>query len=161
MLDKAVILLAEDDQNDVLIMKKAIARAGIPNPVQVLDNGRKVVEYLAGKGEFGQREKFPLPGLMLLDLKMPWMDGFDVLMWLRGRPSFDALPVVVLTASKLQSDIDRTRALGVYDYRVKPHLFEDLVRLLDDVRKCWLDERFNRFAAASHEQDRSEARRAV
>ena len=80
---------------------------------------------------------------MLLDLKMPLMDGFDVLAWLRTQPQFDTLPVIVLTSSKLETDIDKSRELGVYDYRVKPHSFEDLVRLLDDVRKCWLDERFN------------------
>ena len=76
---------------------------------------------------------------------MPWMDGFDVLTWLRRQRQFDTLPVVVLTSSHLQSDIDRSRQMGVYDYRVKPHRFEDLVSLLDDVRKCWLDERFNRY----------------
>ena len=64
---------------------------------------------------------------------------------MRRHRQFDTLPVVVFTSSKLQSDIDRSRQLGVYDYRVKPHEFEDLVRLLDDVRKVWLDERFNRF----------------
>jgi two-component system response regulator len=82
---------------------------------------------------------------------MPWMDGFDVLNWLRTQSQFDTLPVVVLTSSKLQSDVDKSRQLGVYDYRVKPHGFEDLVRLLDDVRKCWLDERFNRYCARTAE----------
>ena len=148
MLDHVPILLAEDDQNDVVLMRHAFERAGIPNPIVVVENGREAVDYLAGKGDFAQRGKFPLPGLMLLDLKMPWMDGFDVLVWLRRHPSFDALPVVVLTSSKLQSDIDRSRLLGAFDYRVKPHDFENLVLLLDDVRKCWLDEKFNRFAAA-------------
>src|SRR6266481_6679649 len=99
---------------------------------------------------FSQREKYPVPGLLLLDLKMPLMDGFDVLAWLRGHPQFEMLPVVVLTASKLEEDIHKSRELGVYDYRVKPNAFEDLVRVLDDVRKCWLDERFNRFACGQN-----------
>ena len=89
--------------------------------------------------------------LEVCDFRMPLMDGFDVLAWLRGHPQFENLPVVVLTASKLEDDINKSRELGVYDYRVKPHAFEDLVRLLDDVRKCWLDERFNRFAPSSKE----------
>ena len=148
MLDKAAILLAEDDENDIFLMGRAFDRAGIPNPLFVVRNGQEAVDYLAGTGEYGNREKFPVPGLMLLDLKMPWMDGFDVLKWLRAHNEFDSLPVVVLTSSKLQADIDKSRQFGVFDYRVKPHSFEDLVRLLDDVRKCWLDERFNRFAAA-------------
>jgi CheY-like chemotaxis protein len=140
MLNNVPILLAEDDENEVFLMRRAISEAGIPNPLFVVRNGQEVVDYLAGEGQYSDREKHPLPGLMLLDLKMPWMDGFDVLAWLRKRPHFDGLPVVVMTSSKLQSDIDKSRELGVYDYRVKPNEFQDLVRLLDDVRKCWLDE---------------------
>ena len=145
MLDQVPILLAEDDRNDIFLMRKAFEKAGIPNPLFVVHNGQEAVDYMAGTGDYSHREKFPLPGLMLLDLKMPWMDGFDVLTWLRRQRQFDTLPVVVLTSSHLQSDIDRSRQMGVYDYRVKPHRFEDLIRLLDDVRKCWLDERFNRY----------------
>ena len=144
MLNNVPILLAEDDENDVFLMGRAFDRAGIPNPLFVVHNGQEAIDYMAGKGNYAQRDKYPMPGLLLLDLKMPWMDGFDVLAWLRGQPQFNTLPVVVLTSSKLQADIDRSRDLGVYDYRVKPHTFEDLVRLLDDVRKCWLDEAFNR-----------------
>ena len=147
MLDEVAILLAEDDENDIFLMGRAFDRAGIPNRLIVVRNGQEAIDYLAGTGEYAQRDKYPIPGLVLLDLKMPWMDGFDVLRWLRGHGQFDTLPVVILTSSKLQSDIDKSRQLGVYDYRVKPHGFEELVRLLDDVRKCWLDERFNRFAA--------------
>jgi CheY-like chemotaxis protein len=145
MLNDVAILLAEDDQNDVFLMRRAFAQVGIPNPLFVVQNGQEVVDYLAGEGKYAARAEYPLPGLMLLDLKMPWMDGFDVLAWLRTQPEFDRLPVVVMTSSKLQCDIDKSRELGMYDYRVKPHEFEDLTRLLDDVRKCWLDERFNRF----------------
>jgi CheY-like chemotaxis protein len=147
MLNDAAILVAEDDENDIFLMGRAFTRAGIPNPLFVVHNGQEAVDYLSGKGDFAQRDKYPLPALMLLDLKMPWMDGFDVLKWLRSHTQFDTLPVVVLTSSKLQSDVDQSRQLGVYDYRVKPHSFDDLVRLLDDVRKCWLDERFNRYCA--------------
>lgn len=144
MLNDVPILLAEDDENDIFLMGRAFDRANVPNPLFVVHNGREAIDYLGGAGPYAERAKYPLPGLMLLDLKMPWMDGFDVLAWLRTQRQFDTLPVVVLTSSKLQSDIDKSRQLGVYDYRVKPHRFEDFVRLLDDVRKCWLDERFNR-----------------
>lgn len=147
MLNDVAILLAEDDENDIFLMGRAFDRAGIPNPLFVVRNGQEAIDYLSGTGDYAKRDKFPLPGLMLLDLKMPWMDGFDVLNWLRTQQQFDTLPVVVMTSSKLQSDVDKSRQLGVYDYRVKPHGFEDLVRLLDDVRKCWLDERFNRYCA--------------
>ena len=150
MLDHIPILLAEDDKNDIFLMRRAFDSAGYLNPLCVVHNGQEVVDFLEGAGQFSQRDKFPLPGLVLLDLKMPLMDGFDVLAWLRAHPQFDTLPVVVLTASKLEDDVHKSRELGVYDYRIKPHAFEDLVRLLDDVRKCWLDERFNRFAAAQN-----------
>jgi CheY-like chemotaxis protein len=147
MLNKVPILLAEDDENDIFLMGRAFDRAGIPNRLLVVRNGQEAIDYLAGTGQYADREKFPVPGLILLDLKMPWMDGFDVLTWLRAQKRFNELPVVVLTSSKLQADVDRSRQLGVYDYRVKPHGFEDLVKLLDDVRKCWLDEKYNRFGA--------------
>ena len=133
MLNDVAILLAEDDENDIFLMGRAFDRAGIPNSLFVVRNGQEAVDYLAGTGNYAQRDKYPLPGLLLLDLKMPWMDGFDVLKWLRGQPQFDALPVVVLTSSRLQADVDKSRQYGVYDYRVKPHAFDDLVRLLDDV----------------------------
>ena len=148
MLDHVAILLAEDDKNEVFLMRRGLEKAGVPNPLFVVENGREVIDYLAGNSQYSDRDKYPLPGLMLLDLKMPWMDGFDVLKWLRDHGEFDTMPVVVLTSSKLQADVDKSRQLGVYDYRVKPHGFEDLVRLLDDVRQCWLDERFNRHGAA-------------
>ncbi len=146
MLNDAPILLAEDDGNDIFLMGRAFDRAGVTNPLFVLRNGQQVIDYLAGVGEYAQRDKFPLPGLVLLDLKMPWMDGFDVLKWIRVRSQFDSLPIVVLTSSRLQSDIDKSRQLGVFDFRVKPREFSDLVLLLDDVRKCWLVESGNRSA---------------
>ena len=149
MLNNIPILLAEDDKNDIYLMRRAFDSAGYINPLFVVHNGQEVLDYLEGSGQFSQRDKYPMPGLLLLDLKMPLMDGYDVLAWLREHREFASLPVVILTASKLEEDVLKTRELGIYDYRVKPHAFEDLVRLLDDVRKCWLDERFNRFTADS------------
>jgi CheY-like chemotaxis protein len=112
-----------------------------------VNNGQEAVDYLAGKDKYADREKYPMPRLLMLHLKMPWMDGFDVLAWLRSQVKFNTLPVVVLTSSKLQTDIDKSRDLGVYDYRVKPQSFDDLVRMLDDVRTCWLDEQYNHYCA--------------
>ena len=136
MSNQAPILVAEDDENDIYLMRRAFEQAGIPNPLNFVRNGQDVINYLSGD----KRDQRPLPGLLLLDLKMPGVDGFDVLAWLRTQHQFDTLPIVVFTSSKLQADIDRSREMGVYDYRVKPNTFEDLVRLLDDVRKCWLEE---------------------
>ncbi len=149
MLDAVPILLAEDDKNDIFLMRRAFDTAGIRNPLFVVHNGQEAVDYLSGMGIYSDRKKFPLPRLLLMDLKMPLLDGFDVLKWLRAEKQYDMLPVVVLTSSKLQMDVDRSREFGVFDYRVKPHAFEDLVRVMDDVRKCWLDERYNRFDPTS------------
>jgi CheY-like chemotaxis protein len=140
MLEKVPILVAEDDDNDIYLMRRACEQAEISNPLTFVHNGQEAVDYLSGRGAFSERAQHPLPGLFLLDLKMPGMDGFDVLAWLRTQRQFDTLPVVVFTSSKLQTDIDRSRDMGVFDYRVKPATFQDLVRLVDDVRKCWLDE---------------------
>src|SRR5437588_8589697 len=144
MLDHVPILLAEDDKNDIFLMRRAFDSAGFLNPLFVVHDGQEAIHYMEGAGQFVQREKYPLPGLLLLDLKMPLMDGFDVLAWLRSQHRFDTLPVVVLSSSRHELDIDKSRELGVYDYRVKPQAFQDLVRLLEDVRKCWLDEQYNK-----------------
>lgn len=142
MLHHVPILLAEDNRNDVLLMREAFELATIPNPLFVVNNGGDAIDYLAGRGVYA---KCPLPGLLLLDLKMPWMDGFDVLRWLRRQRQFADLPVVILTSSQLQADIDESKRMGVYDYRVKPHHIDDLVSLLADIRNHWLNEHFNHF----------------
>jgi CheY-like chemotaxis protein len=144
MLDQVPILLAEDNRNDVSLMRHAFALAAIPNPLFVVNNGREAVDYLSGRGVYAERRKYPLPELLLLDLKMPWMDGFDVLSWLRRQRQFVTLPVVILTSSKLRTDVDQSRRMGVYDYRAKPHELKELAELLADIRKRWLDEQFNR-----------------
>jgi len=144
MLDNVPILLAEDDKNDIFLMRRAFDSAGFRNPLFVVHDGQEAIHYLEGVGQFAERDKHPLPGLLLLDLKMPLMDGFDVLAWLRKQHQFDTLPVVLLTSSRHELDVGKSRELGVYDYRVKPQAFQDLVRLLEDVRKCWLDEQFNK-----------------
>jgi len=146
MLDQIPILLAEDNRNDVFLMRRAFVLAAIPNPLFVVNDGRDAIDYLAGRGVYAERGRYPLPGLLLLDLKMPWMDGFDVLGWLRRQRQFETLPVVILTSSRLQADVDQSRSLGVYDYRVKPHDIADLVSLLADIRKRWLDKPFSQLA---------------
>lgn len=132
------ILLAEDDRNDVILMRRAFSEAKLPNRLVVVETGQEAIDYLAGNGIYSRREEYPLPGLMLLDLKMPWMDGFDVLSWLRSQPGLAGLRVVVLTSSNLQSDRVRSRRLGVCDYRVKPQSFRDLRQLVEEICVCRL-----------------------
>jgi DNA-binding response OmpR family regulator len=93
---------------------------------------------LLGEANYADRARFPVPALVLLDLKMPKVDGFDVLAWLRTRPELESLPVVVLSSSSREDDIQRARTLGAADYRVKPADFDELMILAQEVANRWL-----------------------
>src|ERR1700674_4968478 len=99
MPDQALILLVEDREDDVLLVRRAFAKANVLNPMQVVRDGREAIAYLKGEGKYSNRAEYPLPELLLLDLKMPGTDGFDVLKWMRQQPGLKALRVVVLTSS--------------------------------------------------------------
>src|SRR5438552_16825551 len=102
-----VILLAEDDDNDVVLIKRAFDKGCIRSPLMVVPDGEQAVAYLSGVGKYWNRQEYPLPDLMLLDLKMPRMDGFDVLRWVRAQPNFSGLRVVVLTSSDALRDVNK------------------------------------------------------
>src|SRR5438874_13457601 len=101
------LLLAEDDENDVFFLQKAFQQAKIDNPMFVTRDGHETIEYLSGAGKFSDRKQFPLPYLLLLDLKMPRMTGLDVLEWLDQQPELRCMPVVVLSSSAQRHDIER------------------------------------------------------
>jgi len=133
-----LILLAEDHPGDVFLMRFALGKAAIPNPLVVASDGQEAIDYLAGDGPYANRKTYPLPDLFLLDLKMPRLNGFDVLTWLKDRPEFDELPIVVLSSSDIEEDIQRAKELGADDYRVKPSGNEKLVKLLQELHARWL-----------------------
>jgi CheY-like chemotaxis protein len=132
------ILVADDDQNDVFFLRRAFQKSGLEHSVVHVSDGQEAIEYLRGGSNYSDRARFPLPALLLLDLKMPKVDGFDVLNWLRGRADFKEMPVVVLSSSSREDDIQRARSLGADDYRVKPADFEQLLVLAQDVSTRWL-----------------------
>jgi CheY-like chemotaxis protein len=132
------ILLAEDDPNDVFLLQLALEKARISNPLIITQDGQQAVSYLNGDGPFADRDKYPLPALLLLDLKMPGMDGFDVLAFLNRCQDLRGLPVVVLSSSDHPSDLEKARRLGVTDYRVKPQDFAALVELAQELHARWL-----------------------
>src|SRR5262249_17317616 len=101
-------------------------------------DGNEAVAYLCGNQKFANRESYPLPALMLLDIKMPGLDGFGVLTWLQERHEYDDIAVVVLTSSNLDCDISRAKALGADDYLVKPLDFKDLIEILKVLYPRWL-----------------------
>ena len=138
MLDHVPILLAEDDLNDLLLMQRALDRAGFLNPVLPVRDGREIVEYLEGRGEFSQRDKHPLPGLLLLDLKMPVMNGFEVLRWVRSQPKLKRLPIIILTGSVHETDTRTAYEEGANSYLIKPANFNELVETIKNVGDFWL-----------------------
>ncbi len=132
------ILAAEDEETDRFILNLAFEKAQLPHPLVTVRSGRECVDYLSGVGSFVDRLLHPLPALLLLDLKMPDMHGFEVLQWLATGPEFKNLPVVVLSSSSDDSDIQKARQLGARDYIVKPHSFDELVKVLQQLHTRWL-----------------------
>jgi len=131
-------LLAEDDPNDVLLIQRAFQRTHLANPVQVVRDGEEALAYLSGQGAFADRERHPLPVLMLMDLKMPRKTGLEVLAWLRQQPGLKRLPVIVLTSSNQSPDVNRAYELGANSYLVKPAGFDSLLELVKNLDMYWL-----------------------
>ncbi len=138
MAANAPILLAEDDDNDIFFLKRALQTAGLRNPLTVARNGQEAIDYLTRVLNPPPRSKEKTPGLVLLDLKMPLLDGFDVLKWLKSKPELKSMPVVVLSSSAHEADITRARDLGAADYRVKPSEFQNLVKIVRELHSQWL-----------------------
>jgi CheY-like chemotaxis protein len=124
------ILLVEDNEDDVFALKRAFKQEKIENPLLVVNNGQSAIDYLSGSGFFADRARFPLPFIVFLDLKLPYVSGFDVLAWIRGQPELTALIVVVLTSSDETRDYKRAYALGARSYITKSGTTEELEKFL-------------------------------
>ena len=140
--EQQVFLLAEDDESHVFLMKEAFAKAGVANPLRVVANGEEAIGYLKGLPPYQDRAENPLPFALLLDLKMPRKDGFEVLEWVRQQPILKRLVVIVLTSSNQATDANRAYDLGANFYLTKPGSFTDLVEMIKCLRD-WL--RLNHF----------------
>jgi CheY-like chemotaxis protein len=132
------ILIADDDANDIFFLRRAFTKAGLPVSVQDVPDGEKAIEYLSGLNSYADRAQFPLPVLLFLDLKMPKINGFEVLEWLRTRSDLRNLKVIVLSSSGLQNDIQKAHALGAHDYRIKPADLGDMTEMVREVVNRWL-----------------------
>ncbi len=131
------ILLAEDDADDVELIQRAVDKARLLNPLQVVRDGEAAIEYLSGHGLYSDRTRHPLPFLLLLDLHMPKVNGFDVLHWLQDRPELGSMKVAVLTASAERRDYARAMELGAHSYFVKPGSLDEFVHLMLRIRGHW------------------------
>jgi CheY-like chemotaxis protein len=133
------ILLAEDDEIDVMLLKRAFNEVNAQAGVCALANGGEVLAYLQGQGPYSDRKAYPLPNLLLLDLKMPIKNGFEVLQWLRANPILRRLPVIIMTSSKLLKDVDRAYELGANSYFVKSTDPERLVEVIRTIERYWCE----------------------
>ncbi len=137
-MSEFVILLIEDQAQKVSFQQEAFRRVGIPNPVQVVSDGQQAIDYLAGREPFHDRQKYPLPGLIFLKLRLPRQPGLEVLQWIRAQPSLRALIVIVLTAEYPASDLARAYELGANSCALEPTTFEEWMALAHGVKAWWL-----------------------
>lgn len=134
----AVFLLVEDSEDDVLLVRRAFLKANILNPLRVVRSGEEALEYLTGEGSFSNRNEFPLPSVILLDLMLPGKDGFEVMQWLSHHPTLSKLTVIVLTHADSVYDLGRAYKLGARSFLVKPVRFQRLAEMMQAVRGHWV-----------------------
>jgi CheY-like chemotaxis protein len=129
------ILLVEDSEDDAFLMRYVMEKSGVDNPLQIVTDGQMALDYLSGAGDYRDRERFPLPFIVFLDLKLPYVHGFEVLAWIRQQPDLGGIPVVMLTGSAETRDRDKAASLGARSYIVKPPTGETLKEILEAADK--------------------------
>jgi CheY-like chemotaxis protein len=132
-----LILLVEDSVDDVFFFKRSIDKAGLKNPVHVLQSVDDAICYLDGRNEFANREHFPLPSIIVVDLHVPGKDGFELLKWLGDKAQLRSLHVIVLTGIGRMEDINRAYQMGANSFLTKPIKDEDLKNLAAAYAACW------------------------
>lgn len=133
-----IVLVAEDREDDILMLRRAFQQLGFQIPAQFVHNGDETIAYLAGTGRFANREEYPVPDLLLLDLKMPRKTGFEVLEWIQGQPSLSRLRVVVLTTSSDIFEVNRAYQLGAASFLTKPLHFTEFRDTIQAVYNYWI-----------------------
>jgi len=131
------ILIAEDDENDAIILERALRKVGFQNPFHICLDGTEVIDYLCAEGKYRDRSAFPFPRVLITDLKMPKMGGIEVLKWLYHHPECNLIPKIVFTASKQAQDIHEAYKWGANSYIVKPGGYEALTRILKLTFDYW------------------------
>jgi CheY-like chemotaxis protein len=132
---RPVILLVDDNPHDVVLIRLAFRKVGIIDTIQLVKDGNEALRYLKGEGQYGDRQHYPMPTLVLLDLKMPQANGFEVLEWAREQIHLTDMRIVVMSGSKNDSDISKATEMGANAYLVKPTKFEDLVKMMESIKE--------------------------
>jgi CheY-like chemotaxis protein len=138
MAEAGSVLFVDDDSDWVELLRTAFNRAGMPNPVQGVKDGPEAIRYLRGESPYANRAAHPLPELVLLDLRLPGMPGFEVLRWIRRQPRLAGLPVVVITGMQAPGDVRRAQELGATGFLIKPFSLAKLVEMARQIRDNWL-----------------------
>ena len=130
----STILLVEDNEDDIFVMRRAMRLGRFSHPLQVVTDGQQAVDYLSGARQYADRERHPLPFVVFLDLKLPYLDGFEILTWVRQQRELDSIVVVVLTSSPETRDQEQAFALGARLYLVKPPTPEALNAVFESLK---------------------------
>jgi len=138
MAGNRTILLADDEQADFILFRVALQHAGLDHYLAHVTDGQETIDYLSGQVPYADRTQYPFPDLLLLDLKMPRLTGFDVLRWLQHRPELRKLPVVVFSSSEQPDDMAESRRLGALRYQSKPPDMPGLVKFALELDRAWL-----------------------
>ncbi|MGZ4056035.1 MAG: response regulator [Bacteroidia bacterium] len=133
------ILIADDDEEDTMLIKDALNESRLRNGVKSVGDGEELMEFLYNKGKYADKELYPTPGIILLDLNMPKMDGREALKEIKEDPKLRSIPIIVLTTSKAEEDIVRTYNLGVSSFITKPVSFSALVEIMKTLNKYWFE----------------------
>lgn len=134
-----LILMADDDLDDVMMTEKAFKEAKLLNTFMAVHDGEELLQYLNNEDPFSDTSKYPKPGLILLDLNMPKLDGREALQLIKEDPKLKLIPIVVLTTSKAEEDVYKTYDLGVNSYITKPITFEGLVNVIKPLCQYWFE----------------------
>jgi two-component system, response regulator len=138
MPNEAVILLVDDSDDDGLLVRRAFAQSRILNPLQVVTTGEEAIDCLSGRKSYADREQYPMPELVLLDIKMPGVSGFDVLRWIRLQPNLEGLWVVMLTSSDDRDDVNQAYRMGANSFLIKPLDFERFCEISLALNGHWI-----------------------
>jgi CheY-like chemotaxis protein len=137
MTNNDLVLVAEDNPDDALLLRRALERAGISARIKIVADGEEMLLYLEGRGAYANRSRSPLPSLIILDLKMPRKSGLEVLQWMSTNPHLAVVPTIVLSASNLERDIRAAYDFGANTYFVKPSTFDELVDTMKMLESYW------------------------